>query len=334
MKLEKYKNNPILSPNERNDWESLCVLNPGVYYDNGVFYMLYRAAGHDETHYIRLGLATSTDGYNFTRASDKPVLEPDYNGLDGGIEDPRIIKIGDYFYVTYAARAYPTGQYWRPDCKPPYTSPLGGPRFTTVNNTLSYLAITRDFKTFKKLGRITDSRTENRDVLLFPEKVNGKYALITRPMDYVGPKFGCEAPSIWISFSDDMMEFHKHKLLMKGEQWWETKKIGGSCPPIKTEFGWFFLYHGVSARDDGYRVGAVLLDLKNPAKVIARTKDFIMEPEHDYETKGFYNGCVFPTGNVVVDGKLFVYYGAADHYCCVATCDFSELLNHLKKDKR
>ena len=123
------------------------------------------------------------------------------------------------------------------------------------------------------------------------------------------PKFkdvGVKMPSIWISFGDDLIEYGKPELLMTGEQWWETQRIGGGTPPIKTERGWFMLYHGVD--DKGiYRVGAVLLDLDDPRKVIARTKDFLMEPEFDYETCGIYEGCVFPTGAVVKDGTLYIY---------------------------
>lgn len=141
-----------------------------------------------------------------------------------------------------------------------------------------------------------------------------------------------ENPAIWISFSDDMMEWDNYELLMKGEQDWENKKIGGSCPPIKTDKGWFFIYHGVAEKDGAYRVGAVLLDLKDPRVVLARTKEFLMEPEYEYESNGFYNGCVFPTGNAVVDGTLYVYYGAADKNICVATCDFNELLRYLETE--
>jgi predicted GH43/DUF377 family glycosyl hydrolase len=115
---------------------------------------------------------------------------------------------------------------------------------------------------------------------------------------------------------------------MEGRQWWENRKLGGSCPPIKTDKGWFFLFHGVSDKDGAYRVGAALLDT-NTLQVTHRTKDFIMEPEKDYETSGYYNGCVFPTGNVVKDGTLYVYYGAADKFVCVATADFNKLLDYL-----
>ncbi|NLG81782.1 MAG: glycosidase [Bacilli bacterium] len=332
MKFIKHPANPILTANPKNDWESLCVLNPAVYYEENdkTFYMLYRAAGHDETHYIHLGLATSKDGVNFKREFNHPVLSPDINGADGGcVEDPRIVKFGDFYYVTYASRTFPPGQYWLSNYKPLGDRPEHGPLFAIKNNTVTHLAITRDFVNFKKLGRITDSRIDDRDVIIFPEKVNNKFVRLSRPMEYVGKEFGCENPSIWISFSDDLMEWEKPQLLMTGQEWWEDKKVGGSTPPIKTEAGWLHIYHGVSTKDHAYRVGAVLLDLNDPTKIIARTKDFLMEPEYDYETQGYYNGCVFPTGNCVVDDTLYVYYGAADKYVCLATCKFSELVNYL-----
>lgn len=332
MKLIKHHLNPILKPNPQNDWESLCVLNPGVYYEerDKLFYMLYRAAGHDKTHFIHLGLAISRDGAHFERVYDFPVLSPDVNGADGGcVEDPRIVKFGDTYYITYASRTYPPGQYWLPNHKSIGNRPEFGPFFAKHNNTVTHLAMTKDFFSFKKLGRITDSRIDDRDVILFPEKINGKFVRLSRPMEYVGEQYGCEVPSIWISFSDDLMEWDNVQLLMTKEEWWEDKKIGGSTPPIKTDVGWFHLYHGVSTKDNAYRVGAVLLNLNDPTKIIARTKDFLMEPEYDYETQGYYNGCVFPTANCVVNDTLYVYYGAADKYVCLATCKFSELLDYL-----
>jgi len=114
MKLKKYENNPVLYPNESNQWENLVVCNPAVWYEDGKFYMLYRAAGNDEEHYIHIGLAESNDGFNFSRVLDHPVITPDKNSFDGGAcEDPRIVKFGEEFYVTYAFRPYPPGQYWK-----------------------------------------------------------------------------------------------------------------------------------------------------------------------------------------------------------------------------
>lgn len=332
MKLIKSKSNPILKANPKNKWENYCVLNPAAIYDDNLkkFVMLYRAAGDDIYHHIYLGLAYSDDGIHFERQSDEPILSPIYDGEDGGgVEDPRLIKMGDWYYLTYASRPYAPGRYWLDEPTPWVNPPKDGPTFLSWNNTVTYLAITKDFKEYKRLGRITDTRDDDRDVYIFPEKINGKYVRISRPMFACGEGYPNKNPAIWISYSDDLMEWRDRELLMQGEYWWESKKIGGSCPPIKTPKGWFMITHGVSVEDDSYRVGAILMDLKNPSKIIARTKEPIMEPEHEYETSGLYNGCVFPTGNVVKDDQLFVYYGAADKYVCVATCNFTELINDM-----
>ena len=338
MKLTKYEHNPILSPNPANQWENLVTCNPGVIYDDGVFYMLYRAAGDDPEHVIRLGLATSTDGYHFDRASETPVFSPSADGPDAGcVEDPRIVKFGDEFYVTYAYRIHYPGQYWTfphdvvllPECGD--ESPLS--LKSNIGNT--GLAVTRDFRTFRRLGRITSPVLDDRDVILFPEKVGGKYVLMHRPKQYVGDEYGVDYPSIWLKFSDDIMDWEgkeSHLLITGRKGSWE-EKIGGSTPPVLTEDGWLVLYHGVAGGEKAeYCVGAMLLDKDDPRKVIARTKEPIMCPEHPYETDGFYSRCIFPVGNVVLDGTLYVYYGAADRYVGLATCELNELLDYLKNE--
>ena len=343
MRLEKYKNNPILSPG-KNEWDDRCVLNPAVVSDEqrNKFVMLYRAAGNDVRHQIVFGLAESDDGFNFTRTSDKPVFRPGHDEPEGGcVEDPRLVKIGDLYYMTYAARAYAPGRYWlEPYVEGVTKAPMyldetdvrGDvlPSFAKDNLSVSYLAVTKDFKTYKKLGRITEANVDDRDVLLFPELVNGKFVMISRPKFKNVP--GVAMPSIWITLSDDVCEYQKPELLMTGEEDWEIQRMGAGAPPIKTEYGWFMLYHAVD-KDGVYRVGAVLLDLNDPRKILARTKRFIMEPETDYEKSGIYNGCVFPTGNVVKDGILYIYYGCADVYISVATVNFAELLNDLRAGK-
>lgn len=335
MFFKKYENNPILSPNEKNSWEDRCVLNPAVVYDDATekFVMVYRAGGDELRHVIRFGLATSEDGVHFQRESDKPVFEAGQYEPDGGcVEDPRIVKLGDAYYMTYAARTYAPGRYWLDleNLSPIYLDETDViaeelPYYAKKNITVSYLAMTKDFKNYKRFGRITEATVDDRDVLLFPEKVNGKYVLVSRP------KFKTDLvkmPSIWISFGDDLIEYGKPELLLTGEQWWETARIGAGTPPIKTDKGWFMLYHGVD--DKGiYRVGAVLMDLNDPRKIIARTKEYLMEPDQPYETEGLYDGCVFPTGNVVKDGVLYVYYGCADKHVSLATADFESLVHYL-----
>ncbi len=333
MKLTKHTANPIFRPNPNNDWESLVVCNPGVFLDGDTFYMLYRAAGDDAEHVIRFGLATSKDGVNFKRESDKPVLGPSMEGPDSGcIEDARIIKFDDYYYVTYAFRPFAPGQYWKFRHDEVLTHNHGdhAPHFIKRNMANSALAMTKNFKEWMKLGRITDSNLDDRDVILFPEKINGKYAMLHRPKEWIGEKWGGHKyPAIWIRFSDDLLVWNEPStLLLSGIlNTWE-EKVGGSTPPLKTDKGWLVLYHGVESGGQGYyRVGALMLDLNDPTKVIGKTKDWIMEPEFDYEIEGYYKGCVFPTGNVIKGDTLYVYYGGADKYIGLATCNVNELVD-------
>ena len=338
MKLKKYEHNPILTKKPDSPWEALCVLNPAVIFneEDKKFYMLYRAAGNDEQHYIYLGLAISDDGINFKRMSDKPLIAPDVNGADGGgIEDPRLVKIDDYYFLTYASRPFAPGQYWREDKKYFGFQPKAGPKVLIYNDTETHLAVSKDLVHWKKLGRITDSRQDDRDVIIFPERVNGKYVKISRAMYKCGKGYENEKPAIWISYSTDLLEWREEeKLLYKGQEDWEDEKCGGSCPPVKTPYGWLFIYHGVASKDKNYRVGAMLLDLNDPSKIIARTKNFIMEPEFSFETDGFYSGCVFPTGIVEVKDEYYIYYGAGDQCICLATCKKKDLLDALLGGKQ
>jgi predicted GH43/DUF377 family glycosyl hydrolase len=330
VKLTKFEGNPILSPHPDHCWENFSVCNPGAWVEDGTFYLLYRAAGDDEDHVIHFGLATSKDGFHFERYGERPVVSPSEDGPDAGcIEDPRIVKFGEDYYITYAYRPFPPGRYWlNPgnDADKPYADSEPS-RFLRDNLTNSGVMITRDFLSYKRLGRITSPVLDDRDVILFPEKIGGQYVMLHRPKEWVGEQYGTNYPAIWISFSDDVMNWKDSRLLIKGEYEWE-RKIGGSTPPLRTKWGWLTLYHGVD--DHGlYRTGAVMLDLEDPMKILGRTREAIMEPEFEYEMKGIYNGVAFPTGNVIVGDTLYVYYGGADQYCCVATANVEELVEYI-----
>ncbi|MBN2136541.1 MAG: hypothetical protein JW720_01920 [Sedimentisphaerales bacterium] len=333
MKLKRYQGNPILRPNPANEWENLAVFNPAAWRDadSGQVVMLYRAAEAHSEYKCYFGLAKSTDGYHFERTSDRPVLSPSEDGFDAStIQDPRMVKMGEWYYITYACRFFPFGQFWKPkdqQYKHP-VCPEDFPRVIRTNATSTGLLLTKDFKTFSRAGRITDATLDDRDVILFPEKVGGKYVMMHRPLEWVGPEYGTEHAAAWISKADDLLGFRKSELLIKAKFDWEAGKLGINTPPIKTEHGWLTIYHAVGA-DKYYRLGALLLDLEDPAKVLHRTTDWIMQPEEDYEIDGYYRGCVFPCGKVVIDGTLFVYYGAADKYVAVATCRLDELLEYL-----
>ncbi len=333
MKLERYKGNPVLAPDPNLPWEHACVTNPGAWHDGKRVWLLYRAGPITDAHPVHFGLAVSRDGYHFKRVRRRPVFGPSKDGFDAGcVEDARIVQYGDMYAVTYAARAFPPGAYWT------HRIPLNGhnpalpdeaPVAARDNLTRSGLALTRDFKTWHRLGPITDATVDNRDAILFPERTNGHFALLHRPVSWVGPDYGCDRPSMWISFSHDILQWNEHHLLASPAYSWEEKKIGGGTPPIRTEAGWLTLYHGVDAYNV-YRAGAMLLDLHNPARVIARTPEPILEPEMPYEHEGLVPNVVFPTGNVVIGDRLFVYYGGADKVCCVATTGLKDLVAHLK----
>ncbi len=334
FQLHRFEGNPILSPNPDNAWEALVTTNPGAWVDpetNDVC-LLYRAAGNDPQHRVVLGMARSKDGFNFERCSDQPVFGPSADGFDAGcVEDPRIVQIEDCYYITYAARATSPGQYWiMPESRRDWVAdklPEDVPWCIRENHTSTGLAITRDFKTFIRAGRMTSASVDDRDVIIFPEKIGGKYYMMHRPMQWAGEAYGTDSPTMWISSGTDLLDMGSSKILIKSKYDWETK-LGGNTPPIRTKHGWLTLYHAVGP-DQHYRLGALLLDLEDPTVVRHRTPHWIMQPEKDYETQGFYNGCIFPCGKVVRDGKLLVYYGAGDTYVGVASCNLEALLNHM-----
>jgi predicted GH43/DUF377 family glycosyl hydrolase len=338
FKLTKYEGNPILSPNLVCPWESLSVTNPGAWYDRdtGVVTMLYRCADHDAGYTRRIGLAVSRDGYSFERVSDKPVLSPCEDAWDAGaVEDPRIIKMGDWYYVTYVGYPEWQGQVYipkedRPDIWVWPKYPEEFPDHLKWRGVRTGLALTRDFRTFKRVGPITHPRADDRDLVIFPEKIGGKFWRLHRP-GWRGPKWGLDAPAMWVGTADDLMWWPEDetKIMAQAKYPWEGRKIGANTPPLKTPEGWIVLYHGVSPEDRYYRIGAMLLGLNDPSVILHRTPEWIMEPTEEFETKGLYNGVVFPCGAVVIDGKLFTYYGCGDKHVGLATCSLGELVDHL-----
>ena len=151
-----------------------------------------------------------------------------------------------------------------------------------------------------------------------------------RPLEWIGDAYGTEHAAAWITSGDDLLgfDYRRSRLLIQNRYPWETAKLGINIPPIKTPHGWLTIYHALG-RDKFYRLGALLLDLDDPGKVLHRTPDWLLQPEMDYEIEGFYRGVCFPCGAVVIDGTFFLYYGGGDKYCAVATCNFDQLVQHL-----
>ena len=196
--------------------------------------------------------------------------------------------------------------------------------------TRSGIAVSKDGINFKQLCYTTPPEIDDRDNALFPEKINGRFAILRRPMQYVGKDYGTDIPGIWISYSEDLIEWSKPELVAVAENFeWEGTKIGAAATPLRTEKGWLVLYHGVDEKSI-YRVGAMLLDLENPAKVLGRTKTYIMEPEEHYEKFGLVlPNVIFPTANIIKDELLYIYYGCCDTCIGLARVQVKELLNFI-----
>jgi predicted GH43/DUF377 family glycosyl hydrolase len=337
MKIKRCKHNPIVVPGGA-EWRKVSTFNPGVILHNDKFYMYERAAGSLRPFQTSIGLLTSDDGVHFTPASEQPVFTGDMLGFaTGSVEDARVVWLDHQFYMCYALQPY---QF---DCWPNGT---GVPRYypehyaewaktnTEPMITRSGIAVSNDGVRFKPLCYTTPVEIDDRDNALFPEKINGRYALLRRPMQYVGEKYGTDRPGIWISYSEDLLKWSAPELVAVAEnEVWEGTKIGAAATPLRTDKGWLVLYHGVDTQSI-YRVGAMLLDPNNPAKVIARTKKFIMEPEEYYERFGLViPNVVFPTANVLKDGLVYIYYGCCDTCISLATVPVETLVAHVLKGK-
>jgi len=245
---------------------------------------------------------------------EKIDLKPAFTGLPGdgeyGVEDPRIVKIKNKYFMTYV--------------------------IVSLNEGVSTaLAVSKDLKKWKRLGIIF--REQNKDVVLFPEKIKGKYVALNRPEG----NFIFSKTSIWISHSTDLIYWGREKsIIQTRRKSWDSNKIGSGCPPIKTTKGWLEIYHGVKKVKGRsfYSAGAVLLDKKNPLKILARTpRDKpLIAPDEEYEKKGFMSGVVFPTGIVKDLNKkdILVYSGGADQYISVKQINIKDILNSLEKVKR
>jgi len=338
IELKRAEENPVLLPNKDREWESEAVFNPGAVLKDNKIYLLYRAIGEYDTYISRIGLATSSDGVNFERKNKNPVIEPQNSYDRWACEDPRITQVGNTFYITYVALS----QRIREGGKPTY-------EIMHTLNSQTALVTTRDFVKFQRHGIITPQNSDNRDAVIFPEKTDGKFVMLHRPhrwcknwftnpqsekvkVDIPVPyKDLPQRPATWISYSLDFKKWFDHKLLIRSTHK-ADEKTGAGAPPIKTKKGWILIYHHVKKDEKDriiYTAKAALLDLEDPSKIIAKIPYPILEPKEKYEVNGDVENVVFPTGVLVKDGKLFVYYGAADKNCGLATINLNEIIDEL-----
>jgi predicted GH43/DUF377 family glycosyl hydrolase len=318
-------------------FENEGVLNPTVIHQDGLTHMFYRAVS--EGNFSSLGYCQIEKDKVLARHK-QPILVPEFDYEIHGAEDPRIVKIGDLYYLFYTAY----------DGK----------------NARTALATSSDLIHFQKQGLITPSIAYEqarqlfshpsmpesysqyalhyqqaiapdvllweKDLVLFPKKFKGKFLLLHRVMPGVQYMYldSLDQLKSEVFWDGQLRQLHEH-ILMNPKFWYENHKIGASCAPIQTSRGWIQIYHGVEETPDGrvYRASAALLDLNNPTKVIGRLKEPLFSPHMSWEKEGVVNNVVFPTGAGVYGDELYIYYGAADARIAVVSLSLSELVQEL-----
>ncbi len=329
--LKKFEKNPIIKPRPGRDWEIQGTFNPGVFQDENMVHMFYRAIGGDGIS--RIGYASSKDGLHFVRTLTKPVFEPSFGfGLPhskislepmhyhpgyytsgggwGGSEDPKVVKIGDRIYMLYVAF-----EGWG-----------------SVRIALTSISV-EDFRAgkwnWKKPILISPPGKVNKNWVLFPEKINGKFVILHSIV-----------PKVMVEYVDDLDNFKKYIDSPRAEgpqpgreNSWDNLLRGAGAPPIKTDIGWLLLYHAIDKRETGkYKLGAMILDLKDPTKILYRSAHPILYPEMWYENEG-KPGIVYASGATVIGDNLFVYYGGGDRVVCMAETPLKDFLNYLVSGK-
>lgn len=323
------------------DFENEGVLNPATIREGDFVHMFYRAVS--KGNHSTIGYCKLMGPLEIDERMKTPILSPEFDYEIHGIEDPRIVKIDDLYYLTYTA-------------------------YDGVN-ALGAVAISKDLMNFKKIGIITpqieykdfdeladpdDTLDEkyyrynqhnnilekegvkmmlwDKDVILFPRKINGKFCFLHRIKPEIQIVVGVESlESLNEEFWKSYITNFKKYILFSPKHEHEISYVGGGCPPIETELGWLIIYHGVHVSINGYVYSAcaALFDIENPQIEIARLPYPLFKPEESWELKGDVNNVCFPTGAVVFDDILYIYYGAADERIGCASMSLSELLEEL-----
>jgi beta-1,2-mannobiose phosphorylase / 1,2-beta-oligomannan phosphorylase len=248
------------------------------------------------TSISHLRVMRSADGLNFIE-QDGASFKPASRLEEFGVEDPRITPLDGRFYITYVG--------------------------VSRHGVSTALASTPDFKSFERHG-ITFG-PENKDVALFPERIDGQYLVLHRPSGGAG---FCN-PEIWLARSPDLTHWGQHQHLLSAGAHWDSGRIGAGPPPLRISEGWLVIYHGAT-QADVYSAGALLLDYKDPSLVLARSAEPILIPQTDFECKGFVPNVVFPTGVIAQDRSLLIYYGAGDAVTAVVQLSLDDVLASLR----
>lgn len=317
MAQVKRLKNPILLPNKENDWEAQATFNGCVIRDRGKFHLVYRAISSPRSYLSQnmaissIGYAISSDGIHFKNR--RRLIKPEHEWEIFGCEDPRITKLNGKYFIFYTALS---------------SYPLTPPGIKIG------VAITRNFKEIKERHLVTFFNS--KAMALFPKKINGKIVgILTVNTDLPPAKIG-------IAFFDREEQIWSQKYW---ENWLalldanvislqrtENDQVEVGAPPVETRHGWLLIYSYIKnylSTPRTFGIEAVMLDFKNPLKIVGRTRKPFMVPQEDYELYGNVPNVIFPSGVIIENGKLFIYYGAADTTCCLAKCSLKSLLKEI-----
>ena len=318
-----------------------CLLNPGVFRFDNKTWLLVRVAERPEQAEGWVALPM------YNEKGEIEIVEFDKKDPDLDITDPRVIRHKGRDYLTtlshlrllcsddgtkfYAPLGYnpifgkdKLEAYGIEDCRVTEIDGIFNLTYTMVSHYGVGVGLiqTRDWKNMDRKGMIFPPH--NKDCALFSEKIKGKYYALHRPSS---PQLG--GNYIWLAESPDLLHWGNHQCIATTrDAMWDSARVGAGAAPIKTRKGWLEIYHGANATHR-YCLGALLLDLHDPSKVIARSEQPIMEPMADYELKGFFGNVIFTNGHVVEGDTLHLYYGASDEVICSAQFSINEILDTL-----
>ena len=332
LQLNRFNRNPILSPGTY-EWESEAVFNPAAFVDNGRVHLLYRAMGPDGIS--RIGYASSADGVHFDERLPYPVYTP---SLGFGLPAPN----EDRSSWRYDPELYPSGGGWA-GCEDPRAVKIDGRvymSFCAFNGwdfmrqaitSIELDHVNQKHWRWQPPKLISQPGTPQKNWVIFPEKINGKYAVLHG----LSPKIHIE----YVDSFDDLNEHNHIKSLPSAGGYgyhdpsrtkhWDRRVRGAGAPPLRTPMGWLLLYHATDQRDPGkYKLGAMLLDLDDPTKILYRSNAPVLGPDEWYENDG-KAGVVYTCGAVILNENLIVYYGAGDKHIAVARTNVEQFVNAL-----
>jgi predicted GH43/DUF377 family glycosyl hydrolase len=348
MMAIRFKENPIITTSDispsRPDFVVECVMNPGVFEFDNKTWLLLRVSERlpQETGKVSLPVMRSDGSIeNLFFDEDDPKLntsDPRKFTYDGHmylstISHLRLVYSDDGIHFrepeNIPSKIFGTGYletYGIEDCRVALIEGVYNLTYTQVseNGVGVGLIQTEDWVNFDRKGMIFPPH--NKDCALFEEKINGKYYCFHRPSG-----IGLGGNFIWLSSSANLTHWGEHQcILYTRKNHWDGGRIGSGASPIKTEKGWLAIYHGAD-KDSRYCLGALLLDLEDPTKILARSETPIMQPIAEYEKNGFFGNVVFTNGHIVKGDTVWLYYGASDEVVCGASFSIKEILQSLKQ---